>query len=210
MAEVQFPAEQRVVLRNVRWKTYECLLKDHEDSSAPRFTYDRGILEIMSPLPEHEASNRTLASLVEIVCEERETKFRNLGSTTIRREDLERGFEPDSCFYIQNEGRIRGRRTIDLRTEPPPDLVIEIDITHSTLYKLSIYAQFGVPEVWRWDGRRLEIRLLEGDRYADASQSRALPGVTAHALGDLVGQSAELGRIEWLRRARSWARGLRR
>src|SRR5262249_51872696 len=99
MASVLYVPDQRMILRNVSWETYERLLADHRDCSAPRFTYDRGTLEIMSPLPEHEESNRTLALLVEVVAEERELDIRNLGSTTFKREDLERGFEPDSCFY---------------------------------------------------------------------------------------------------------------
>src|SRR5947209_15786668 len=97
------PLEQMVVLRSVSWDTYERLLADHRDSSAPRFTYDRGALEIMSPLPEHEKYNRAIAALVEVVAEARGLDFENLGSTTFRRDDLQRGFEPDSCFYIQHE-----------------------------------------------------------------------------------------------------------
>lgn len=94
------PIEQRIVLRNVAWDTYERLLADHVDSSTPRFTYDRGLLEIVRPSPEHETLNRTLALLVEVVAEEPSVDVGNVGSMTFRRQDLERGFEPDSCFYI--------------------------------------------------------------------------------------------------------------
>src|SRR6266849_3514683 len=103
------PSEQRIVLRNVSWETYERLLADHQDSSAPRFTYDRGTVEIMSPLPEHEEINRALASLVENFAVEWRISFRNLGSTTFKREDMGRGFEPDSCFYLRNAVQIRGK-----------------------------------------------------------------------------------------------------
>src|ERR1051326_386056 len=103
------PPEQRIMLRSVSWETYERLLSDHLDSSAPRFTYDQGTLEIMSPLPEHEEVNRALESLVENLLVEWRMNFRNLGSTTFKREDLARGFEPDSCFYIQNAAPVRGQ-----------------------------------------------------------------------------------------------------
>src|SRR5437899_2960095 len=167
MATVLQPPDQRVVLRKVSWETYEGLLAGQEDSSAPRFTYDRGTLEIMSPLPEHEEVNRALASLVENVAVEWRMSFRNLGSTTFKREDLGRGFEPDSCFYLQNAERMRGKARIDLTVDSPPDLVIEIDVTHSSLDKLPIYAALGVPEVWRSDGSGLAILVLEEGVYRE-------------------------------------------
>src|SRR5215212_9595441 len=98
METVKSPVEQRILLSNISWETYERLLADHLDSSVPHFTYDRGLLEIMSPNPEHEKINRTINLLVEIVAEEMGLDTENLGSTTFRREDLERGFEPDTCF----------------------------------------------------------------------------------------------------------------
>src|SRR5208337_4756087 len=128
--------EQRVVLRHVSWETYESLLADHADASSPRFTYSEGMLEIMSPSLEHEKLNQVLATIADLVAEEQEIEFENLGSTTFRRQDLDRGTEPDSCFYIQNVERIRGKKEIDLRVDPPPDLVIEIEITRPAVAKL--------------------------------------------------------------------------
>lgn len=201
---------QSVVLHNVSWETYERLLAEHENSSAPRFTYDGGELEIMSPLPRHERYNHNITMLVEIVAEENGIDLVALGSTTFRREDLERGFEPDSCFYIANEEAVREKDTIDLRVDPPPDLVIELDITSPSLNKLPIYAHIGVPEVWRYDGERLDILLLEGGRYMASEGSRALPGVTADAVSQLIRESQGSRRTVWLRRVREWARQLDR
>jgi Uma2 family endonuclease len=209
MATVLWPPDQKVVLGNVSWEFYEGLLADHQESSAPRFTYDRGTLEIMSPLPEHEEDNRALASLVENVAVEWRMSFRNLGSTTFKREDLGRGFEPDSCFYLQNAERIRGKTRIDLTVDPPPDLVIEIDITHTSLDKLPIYAALGVPEVWRYSGNRLSILALEGGTYQEREESLALPRVTAAALTGLLRESQEMDPPDWILRVRDWARGLR-
>jgi hypothetical protein len=87
--------ERKVILHNVRWETYERLLAEQESGSAPRFTYDRGELEIMSPSTEHEEYNRTIALLVEIFAVEAGLDVRNVGSITFRREDLERGWR--SC-----------------------------------------------------------------------------------------------------------------
>jgi Uma2 family endonuclease len=206
METVKSPAEQRVVLHNISWNTYERLLADHENNSAPRLTYDRGELEIMSPSPEHEKFNRRIAQLVLVVAEELDIEAEDLGSTTFRREDLERGFEPDSCFYIQNEEQVRGKDRIDLAVDPPPDLVIEIDITSPSFSKLPIYAQIGVPEVWRYDGERMTILVLEGSDYAERTESIVLPPVTSNFLTDFVEKSKSMKRTAWLEVVREWSR----
>ncbi len=211
MQTVQAPPEQRIILSNISWETYERLLADHENSSAPRFTYDRGMLEIMSPNPEHEEANRQLAQIVLILAEERSINVRGLGSTTFRREDLERGFEPDSCFYIRNEERVRGKKRIDLTVDPPPDLVIEVDITSPSLGKFPIYARLGVPEVWRYDGEKLSIHQLAGDTgYAEVQRSAVLPELTADILTRFVSRSATLDWLSWVREVRGWALNLPR
>ena len=207
MAIVQSPPEQRVLLRNISWETYERLLADHPDSASPRFAYDRGMLEIMVVSGRHEEPNRLLAQVVEIVAEEMDVELRNLGSMTFKREELQRGFEPDSCFYIQNEQRIRGKSDIPPDVDPPPDLIIEVDITSPSLDRFPIYAGFGVPEVWRYDGERVVIFELRGAGYVEAAQSLALPPLTAGVLTRFVEQGMTLGRRAWVRKVREWARG---
>jgi Uma2 family endonuclease len=207
MAAVLATPNDRVILCDVSWERYESLLADYAESSVHRLTYDEGTLEIMSPLEEHEESNRTINLLVEVVAEEREIEIRNLGSTTFKRQDLAKGFEADSCFYIQNVERVRGSKRIDLLVDPPPDLVIEIDITSPSLPKLPIDAQLGVPEVWQYDGQRLSVLLLEGSAYREASESRALPGLTGPILTEFLQESQTVGRRQWLRSLRGWLRG---
>ncbi len=202
--------ESKVVLPNIRWETYERLLADLEDCSAPRLTYDRGRLEIMSPTPKHENLNRAVEILVNVLAEEFGINSRGLGSTTFRREDLERGFEPDSCFYFQNEPLIRGKERLDLTVDPPPDLVIEIDITSPSLDKFSIFAQLGVPEVWRYDGTALTIFHLEAGSYIERQESDVLPFATSAVLTDFLTESLIISRLEWLRKVRGWARKQRK
>jgi len=201
---------QRVIVRSVSWTTYEHLLADLSNQSSTRLTYDRGVLEIMCPLPEHEERNRTIALLVEVLAEEMRIDVRNFGSTTFRRADLARGFEPDSCFYIQHEADISGKSTIDLAVDPPPDLVIEVDITSGSLDKFPIYAQVGVPEVWRYDGQRLRISILTAERYVESETSLALPLLTAPWLSETLAQSKTMKRTALLRSFRIWVRQQRR
>jgi Uma2 family endonuclease len=205
MATVLSPLEQRVTLHNVSWGTYERLLVDLQDSSAPRLTYDRGTLEIMSPSSEHERYNRTAAQIVEELAVEMDMNIDNLGSTTFRREDIDRGFEPDSCFYIQNAARVRGKKRIDLSADPAPDLVIEIDITSPSLDKFPIFAQAGVPEVWRFDGRRLAIYELTGGVYLEREASIAFTSVTSADVTSFIRESEMMDRPEWVRKLRAWA-----
>lgn len=206
MATVLSPPEQRVTLHNVSWETYERLLADLQDSSAPRLTYDRGTLEIMSPSSEHERYNRTAAQIVEELAVEMDINIDSLGSTTFRREDIDRGFEPDSCFYIRNAARVRGKKRIDLSADPPPDLVIEIDITSPSLAKFPIFAKVGVPEVWRFDGTRLAIYEIAGGDYQERDTSIAFPKVTAADVTAFIKESETMDRPEWVRKLRGWAR----
>src|SRR5947209_5408564 len=120
------PAQQRVRLHNVSWETYERLTADLADQSSPRLIYDRGVLEIMSPLLEHERANRRFAHLVNVLGRELKINVLDCGSTTFKRPDLKRGFEADTCFYIQREPEIREKTKLDAEKDPPPDLVIEI------------------------------------------------------------------------------------
>jgi Uma2 family endonuclease len=206
MATVLNPPEQRVLLANISWDTYERLLSAHRDVSAPRFTYNQGQLEIMSPSAEHERSKELIALLVNIVAEEMAIDVEGFGSTTFRREDLERGFEPDACFYIKNVSRVRGKANLDLSVDPPPDLIIEIDITHPSINKFSIFARLGVPEVWQYDANQLNIFLLSGESYLKQEESVALPILTSAIISNFIKESQTIERPVWLRQLRAWAR----
>lgn len=197
--------EQRVVLHNVSWETYERLLAEHSDCSSPRFTFDHGELEIVTLSAEHERYSVRIADLVGILADEMDLEVEALGSTTFKRQELERGFEPDSCFYVENIERVRGKDRIDLAVDPPPDLVVEVDITSPSVSKLPLFAEFGVPEVWRFDGERLSMLRLRRGNYQPVDTSEVFPGVSAADIEQLLAQGKSLGRTGWLRLARAWA-----
>jgi len=206
MATVLAPPEQKVILRNVSWETYERLLGERGDDSVPRFAFDQGNLEIMRPSREHEEYKYALARIVDVVAEELGINERGLGSTTFKREDVGRGFEPDACFYIQNLARLRPRNELDLLVDPPPDLIIEIDVTTDSMKKLGIYAALGVPEVWRYNGTVLTILVLEGGSYAERDASLALPILTPAVLEQLIQEHTTMDSIPWIRKLREWVR----
>ncbi len=198
--------DHRILLSGVRWETYESLLADMQDSHVAHFAYDRGVLEIMVPSYEHESIKGIIALLVNVLAEEMEIDIEGGGSTTFRRQDLGRGFEPDECFYIQHAERVRGKKQIDLAQDPPPDLIIEIDITSPSLNRFPIFAALGIPEVWRHDGARVAIFTLVDDDYIERAESVALPKVTSAILTELIDAGRQLKRPAWLRQVRAWAR----
>jgi Uma2 family endonuclease len=150
--------------------------------------------------------NRQIALLIQIVAQEWKIDCIDLGSTTFNREELKRGFEPDSCFYFQNAPQIRGKPEIDLTVDPAPELVVEIDITSPSLDKMPIYAQLGIPEVWRYTKNGISILHLENGVYQEQANSLALPFITSDALYDLLLQSVAMTGYEWLRAVQTWAR----
>ncbi|MGO9275652.1 MAG: Uma2 family endonuclease [Terriglobia bacterium] len=198
--------ERRIVLYDVSWATYEALLADHLDRSVPRFNFDQGGLEIVGPSFAHEKYNRALAQVVKTFVEEMGINVREAGSTTFKRKDWKRGFEADSSFYIKNADRMRGKTEVDPTVDPPPDLVIEIDVSSSSLNKLPIYAQFGVPEVWRYDGVRVTIYALVGGEYVESAESLVLSGLWATELTRLLEESESSEPIVWLQALRQWVR----
>src|SRR5260370_41800999 len=129
----------------------------------------------MSRKGKHGLVRETIVVVMGIVSEELEIEIQGLGSTTFKREEFERGFEADSCFYIQNAALVRGKDRLDLPADPPPEIVFEVDITGSSLHKDSIFAQLGVPEVWRYDGENVEILIRSGEGYRKSNVSAALP-----------------------------------
>jgi len=204
--EWQSVPTQQVILYDVSWETYERLLMEHDGNSSTHFAYDRGTLEIMVLSAQHERDADILTLLVNVLAEEMEIDIASFGSTTFRRRDLKRGFEPDACFYFQNEALVRSKNKIDLNIDPPPDLVIEIDITSPSLNKFPIFAALGIPEVWRYDGERVSIWRLETLDYHELAESQLLSRVTGAVLTELLETGRQVKRTAWLRQVRNWAR----
>jgi Uma2 family endonuclease len=196
-----------VILSDVSWETYDQFVQETMDIVVnPRFYFEKESLLIMPVTAEHESINRVLASLVDILAEEFQINSRCLGSATYQREDIERGFEPDSCFYFENEPFIRGVKRLDMTIHPAPDLIIEVDITSLSTNRQSIFAAFGVPEIWRFDGEKMQILKLEDSQYSEITNSLALPKVTAENLSEFLEKSETLNRLAWITEVRTWAR----
>lgn len=199
------PGERRVTLHQVTWDAYEKILEALGDSRSARLTYDNGMLEIMVPLEQHESSNRGLEDCIKILIDEQELNIKTMGSTTLNRPDLQKGSEPDSCYYIQNEPLVRGK-TVDLKQDPPPDLILEVDITHSDINQLRLYADLGTPEFWRYNGRVLRIyQLIEGS-YQEVETSPTFPWVPKEKFYEFLQQCQAVGEMRARKAFRAWVR----
>jgi Uma2 family endonuclease len=196
--------ESRVVFRNITWQGYQQLREILGERRAAKMTFDRGILEITMPLEEHEFSGRLIELFVRILVVEFGLKIKTMGSTTLDRSDLDRGAEPDNAYYIQNQPLVAGRK-VDLATDPPPDLVIEIDITHTDINKPALYAAMGVPEFWRYNGREWRIYQLEGTEYLEVPNSPTFPIVSKEkfyeflAVAQIDEVAAEVNLRKWVK-----------
>jgi len=205
MATLVTPVEHKVILHGVSWETYERLLSEHQESPGTHFIYDEGELEIMVLSRRHEEPNRDLAMLVQLVAMELGIDFDQLGSTTFKRKHLQKGFEPDSAFYFARVSETEGRE-LDAEIDPPPDLIIEIDLTSPSLNRFPIFAAFGVPEVWRYHRSRVTFYRLEGGRYVETASSSALLPLTAEVATRFLEERLQMRSTQWMRHVREWAR----
>lgn len=196
----------QVLLRNISWETYQQLVRELESQPRTRLTYDNGMLEIMTPLNPHEDAKYVISRLVDTLTEEMDVEVRGLGSSTWNRKDLAKGIEPDSCFYIKNEAKIRGKEQIDLNQDPPPDLAIEIDITSSSLNRMAIYAALGVPELWRYQEGKLTIYYLLDGEYQAREYSLALPYLRGADVVRFLEMAKVMGETSLIREFRRWIR----
>ncbi|MFP4298428.1 MAG: Uma2 family endonuclease [Spirulinaceae cyanobacterium] len=173
LTQIEIPPGQKVLLHDISWEKFNEILTDLGEQRGTRLAYARQTLEIMSPLPEHEANKELIGDLLKALLEELEIEFYPLGSTTFKNELMQQGLEPDNCFYIKNEAAVRGKSRLDLAIDPPPDLALEIDITSRS--HPDIYAALGVPELWQFDGENLEIKTLQSGQYLSVEFSPNFP-----------------------------------
>jgi Uma2 family endonuclease len=196
----------RLVLRYVDWTTYTRLVRVFNERPAVRLTYDRGRLEIMSPLVVHDWSADFLGQMVVVMTEELRMPRKAGGSTTLKRRQLLKGLEPDKCYWLASEALMRGKERLDLAVDPPPDLAIEVDVTSSSLNRMKIYAALGVREVWRVEGGVLTFHVLAGGAYTPASPSPTFPLVTPADLLTFLALVGTQGEMSALLQFRDWFR----
>jgi Uma2 family endonuclease len=187
----------------VSWDTYVQLLEELGDDKGVRLTFNRGVLEIMSPKRLQGQITRLVDMVVTLLAFELGLNVDNCGAMTLRIVSAQRGGEPDSCFYIANEAAVRGVEEIDLQVHPPPDVVLEVDITSPSLDKFGLYLAARVPEVWRYDGAPMCFHVLAEAQYETASHSVCFPHLAAQMLERYLAIGREQGSTAMLQAVKS-------
>lgn len=201
--------EQHFVLNNVSWDEYLSIGRLFADRPALRITYDRGRLEFMTTSPRHERYKRWLGRYVETIAEELGIPVMPGGSMTFQKEEVERGFENDDCFWIANESAVRQKMTWNPDVDPPPDLALEIEISRSALNRMAIFAAFRIPEVWCCDGDEIRIYLLQADgSYKLSQQSLAFPTIPVQELVKFFPPVGNTDYLSTVATVRAWIRKL--
>ena len=195
---------QVVCLNNISWQTYIAMLNDMDSSRATRVAYSQGAMTIKMPSKLHEIVNRLLAFIVRTLAVELDLPCVDVGSMTLQRDDLEKGAEPDTGFYIQNAEPLRGLEP-NIPVDLPPDLVIEVDITNPSTRRMVIYKALGVPEVWQYTKRNnVTIYHLLEDGYVEAVVSKAFSPLTSAQLNRFVAERQAQDDRQLTRSIRTW------
>ena len=198
------PLQEHVYLPGVSYATYERLVTEIEDRRRLRISYYRGEMEIMSPTQDHERGKKLIGQMIEALTEELSIPRMSCGSTTFKDQLLDCGLEPDECYYVQHEADVRGRK-IKLGEDPPPDLVVEVDVTTSVIDRFPIYAALSFPEIWQYADGEIVIHLLQKNgQYAVREQSVALPMVSVKKLVEHLDRCHETDETTWIRAFRRW------
>lgn len=205
MAADLIKPKQKFLLTDISWDAYENILKTLGNRSI-RITYDRGNLELISPSYRHQRYKTLIGRFINIIAEEKEIPLINCGSATFKRQDVERGLEPDECYYIQNAPAVLGKSEIDLRCDPPPDLAIEIAIGGSSLNRIAIYTALGIPEVWCYDGITMKVHILGETEDKLPKQKLSFPFLSMPELMQFLRQAEVVDDTTLFKSFREWVR----
>jgi Uma2 family endonuclease len=203
LRQLKIQPGQQLLVEDVNWQQFESILAELGERRASRLSYSNGRLEIMVPLPEHEKAKEIIGDMVKILLEARQIAFESLGSTTLKNERMSQAVEPDTCFYIQNQAAVIGKNRLDMSVDPPPDLAIEIDLTSRT--QLDNYQILGVPELWRYARRGLQINVLQAEQYIESDVSPTFPNIPiVELVNQYTQQSQVAGRTRAIQAFRNW------
>lgn len=194
-------AEDRTVLREISWDTYVRLC-DENQSRSTQMAYFEGDLEIMTVGLMHESAGELVRLMFYAMAESLGVRFRGTGQTTFRHASKGIGFEADLSYYVSNLGHVRAQTNLDLVKDPPPDLVIEIDVSRNSERKLLMYGALGIREVWRYEGSQLHVYGLTGHEHRRAAFSAVLPGVSVALMNKLLAESETMDQLDWVKHVR--------
>lgn len=205
LGQIRVPPGQRIELQSVDWQGFESILIELGENRNTRIAYTNNTLSIVTPQFRHEKTKVVLGDLVKVLLDELGIDYDASGSTTLKRQDLGKGVEPDDSFYIQNFSQVLHKDRLDLSVDPPPDLAIEIDLSSKT--QIEVYEALGIPELWRYDNGDLRIDVLQAGVYVKSEESPTFRGWPIVDLAtQYIARAREVGQGQAIREFRQWVR----
>ena len=158
----------------MNWAEYQQLVANRGDLSTPRLKYANGYLTLKMPTFEHGQLDAIVADLIVAILNQQLRDYVRTTPVTLQIPE-QAGIEPDHCFWISNWSAVSGKSRIDLASDPPPDIAVEVDVTNFT--NIADYIPFEIPEVWLIRGESLAIFVLASKGYKQAESSQFFPEV---------------------------------
>src|SRR5439155_19201164 len=120
--------------------------------------------------------------------------------------------EPDNSFYLEHwQAAHQMEGPFDPAMHPPPDLAIEIDISRRSIAKEPIYAALGVPELWRFDGKRLQVMVVNSEgKYQTKPSSATFAFLPMAEFERFIQRFRDENDTTVLRAFQQWVRTLRK
>ena len=200
----RMPVDSVLTQHAVSWEEYEELIEAVGDASGLLISYDSGRLQIMTLSQRHERYSTLIGRIVGQLSLLLRIKVLFYGSVTIKKQRKQKGVEPDACFYVQNATLVGTKDEIDFNVDPPPDVVVKVDLHHESLSKFPIYADLGVPEIWRYDGKALTMHHLRDGEYVASEASLSLPVLTSGVLTEFLARSPKQDQYDILLAFEEW------
>jgi Uma2 family endonuclease len=201
-------AEQRFVIGSISWDAYVTISDTLDELIGVRMIYNDGRLILMGKARRHEWLSHCLghlvmgiASLLGIPCEP-------AGEAAYRSRERKAGLEGDRTFHLRvNAERMRGGRNYDFTADPPPDLAIEVKVSHPPDDAIEAWGRVGVPEVWRFDAASFTCsfwKLRDDESYEPTDRSVALPMLSPNDVAELIELAQATGTAPWLAQLPNW------
>jgi Uma2 family endonuclease len=201
------PSGATLFIEGVKWEDYQHLIEELAESNHLRVAYSEGVLQIMSPSYQHEVVKNVIHDLLVVIFEETHTNYSPAGSTTLKHEDLKGAAEPDNCYYLrENVKKIQKRKSIDMHLDPPPDLIVEVDLSSSSTKKIDFYAMLGVIEFWKYAKSSIKFFRLDNGSYIETEHSLNFPFLTADIMAECINKGLSEDLLDAKSKLRAWVR----
>ena len=207
-ADLSANGEQHFVMGRVTWDAYLKISEALEDQPGLRLIYCDGRLAFVGKSRRHEWLSECLGHLVMGIAAQLGVPCEPAGEATYRLHEKGAGLEGDRTFHFgANALAMRGGENYNFSTDPPPDLAIEVEVSHPADDAIIAWGRAGVPEVWRFDVASSTCsfwRRRDQGNYEAISRSECLPQISTDDVVELVQKARAIGVAPCLAQIPHW------